>query len=408
MMPRKITIFLAGPPGDSIRAARDHFHEYVKPILVAGALDWEVIEGRKEGEVRAGLAEKIRKLRKRNGEKSLVEPTEKDKEKETKDDLYFEMRKTTGVKEWNGVQGDLVLGRNTWKEYVRGLHEGWLGPLDPPRPPDAEDTMPESPTESSPEPSLLDIPHSSPSSDDSPPSELASGTSSQADPPEPESPPAEKPKPTKTSLTPPYISPSEYPSCPTPPYLDSLMQPALPVTLPHILGFLNTPLRTYRFLTKRKMADGTGRSVAALVLATQYRPYTQSAEYASAVDPDEASPSSGAVLEGAVVQTGESWEQEAVLRHEEREWHKSAWAASKAGEEDRDRVWKKPMVIDSRIGRAMRQFELEGGKDEEAVRVDKEKRKLEPTFEERLRTWTGFEKKVKQGWDMGLEGNEEG
>lgn len=59
----------SAPPGDGLRAAREHFHEYVKPILVAGAVDWEVIEGRKEGDVRAGLAAKIRRLRRRNGEK---------------------------------------------------------------------------------------------------------------------------------------------------------------------------------------------------------------------------------------------------------------------------------------------------------------------------------------------------
>jgi len=397
MMPRKITIFLAAPPGDSIRAAREHFHEYIKPILVAGALDWDVIEGRKEGEVRAGLAEKIRKLRKRNGEKSLVEPTEEDQEKETKDDLYYEMRKSAGVNEWNGVLGDLVLGRHTWKEYVRGLHEGWLGPLDPPRPPGTAETVAEPSIEPNPEPSLSETP----------PPELASDSSPQANPPAPDPPPAEKAKPAKPSPTPPYVSPTEYPSCPTPPLLAASMQPALPVTLPHILGFLNTPTRTYRFLTKRRLADDTGRSVAALVLATRSRPYTQSAEFASAVDPDEASPSSAVAPEGAVSQSNEAWEQEAVLKHEEREWHKSAWATNKEGDEDKERVWKERMVIDGRIGKAMSRFELENGKEEEALKVDEEKRREEPSLVEQVRKWIGFEKKGPQGWDMGFEGNED-
>lgn len=406
-MPRKITIFLAGPPGDSIRAAREHFHEYVKPILVAGALDWEVIEGRKEGEVRAGLAEKIRKLRKRNGEKSLVELTEEDQEKETKDDLYHEMRKTTGIHEWNGIQGDLVLGRNTWKEYIRGLHEGWLGPLDLPRSPESVNAVPEPLLEPTPEPSLSDIPHPILNSDDPPPSEPDSDSSPQADTSALDPSPVEKAKPAKPSPTPPYISTSEYSSCPTPPSLTSSIHPATPVALPHILGFLNTPLRTYRFLTKRRLADDTGRSVAALVLATNFRPYTQSADFASAVDPDDASPSSGLAPDGVVTQTAESWEQEAVLRHEEREWHKSAWAASKEGEEGKERVWKEPVVVDGRIGKAMSQFELGSGRDEEAVRVDQEKRLLEPSIEDRIRKWTGFERKVKQGWDMGFDGSED-
>ncbi|KAK4697842.1 hypothetical protein P7C71_g286, partial [Lecanoromycetidae sp. Uapishka_2] len=406
-MPRKITIFLAGPPGDSIRVAREHFHEYVKPILVAGALDWEVIEGRREGEVSAGLAEKIRKLRKRNGESTVASPNEEDKENQTKDDLYFEMRKTTGIKEWEGVQGDLVLGRNTWKEYVRGLHEGWLGPLDPPKPPESAETILETSIQSSPEPSLLDTPSSYPRSESLPPSESALDSSSQANPPAPATPSSENPKPAKPSPTPPYISPSEYSSCHAPSFLVSSMQPVIPITLPHILGFLNTPLRTYRFLTKRRLADDTGRSVAALVLATHSRPYIQSADFVSAIDPDEASPSSGVVPEESVTQTGGAWEQEAVLRHEEREWHKSAWAASKEGEEDKERVWKEPMVIDGRIGKAMSQFELESGKDEEAIRVDEEKRRSEPTLEEKVRKWIGLDKKTKQGWDMGFEGSED-
>ncbi|KAL9626168.1 MAG: hypothetical protein Q9164_007927, partial [Protoblastenia rupestris] len=130
MLQRKIMVLLAAPPGDGLRVAREHFHEYIKPILVAGALDWEVIEGRREGEVRAGLAEKIRKLRKRNGEAPLAE----DESEEGVEEAIRALRQTTGCQEWEGIRGDLILGRHTWKEYLRGLHEGWLGPMDPARP----------------------------------------------------------------------------------------------------------------------------------------------------------------------------------------------------------------------------------------------------------------------------------
>jgi import inner membrane translocase subunit TIM54 len=56
-MPRRLTVYLAAPPGDGLRAAREHFHEYVKPVLVAAAMDWDVVEGRKEGDVRFKTAE---------------------------------------------------------------------------------------------------------------------------------------------------------------------------------------------------------------------------------------------------------------------------------------------------------------------------------------------------------------
>ncbi|MDI1490737.1 MAG: mitochondrial import inner membrane translocase subunit tim54 [Ramalina farinacea] len=137
MMPRRITILLAAPPGDGLRVAREHFHEYVKPILVAGAMDWEVIEGRKEGEVRAGLAEKIRMMRRREGEVAVIEEGDDD-EKFEREESVRALRGAMGIREWEGVRGDLVLGRHTWKEYVTGLHEGWLGPIDAPKPVEEE------------------------------------------------------------------------------------------------------------------------------------------------------------------------------------------------------------------------------------------------------------------------------
>ena len=68
-MPRKMTVFLSAVPGDGIGSSRQYFKEYVKPILVAASMDYEVIEGRKEGDVRYGTAEQIRRLRRKKGEK---------------------------------------------------------------------------------------------------------------------------------------------------------------------------------------------------------------------------------------------------------------------------------------------------------------------------------------------------
>ena len=391
-MPRKVTIFLSAPPGDSLRPARDHFHEYIKPILVAGGLDWEVIEGRKEGDVRAGLAKKIRRLRKRNGETSPSEASDSDVDEATTDDLFYEVRKRSGVTEWDGVQGDLVLGRHTWQEYIRGLHEGWLGPLDPPRATE--------PTETNLEPSQ-------PPPSDSPSSEPLSGESASDSNPKPDSPtpdPSPK-KPAKASPPPPYILPRDYPACPTPPFPSGSIEPSLPLPLPHLLGILNTPTRVYRFLTRRYLADSTGRSVAALVLASQVRPYTRSANFASAIDSDEAFSKPLVSSEGAIMQNNEPWEQEIVLAQERREWHKSAFKVNEPGETT-ERPWQEPMAIDSRIGQRMSQFELEDGADEEALKVDAAKRVKEPAFIERIRKWTGFEKQGKKGWDMGLEGEE--
>lgn len=387
MMPRRITIFLSAPPGDSIRVARDHFHEYVKPVLVAGAVDWDVVEGRREGEVRAGLAKKIRKLRKRKGEISQGEGGE-----ESQEDLFEEMRKRVGTREWNGVQGDLVLGRHTWKEYVRGLHEGWLGPLDESQPLDPSATDPPLLGTSIPANPETELPSSNPLND----------SSLQRDSPTPEK---SQGKPEKPSPVPPYITPADYPSSPIAPSIPAFLPSSLPLPLPHLLGFVHTPTRVYRFLTQRHLADSTGRSVAALVLAAQSRPYTRSTKFASLKDPDDASPNTDTLAESGVTQVKETWEQEIVLKGQEQEWHKSAWKANDEGDM-RERIWQEPMVVDDRIGQRMREFELESGQEEKAVKLDEERRKEEPTYIQKAKILVGWGHQEKRGWEMGLEGNE--
>ena len=396
MMPRKITIFLAAPPGDGLRVSREHFHEYIKPVLVAGAIDWDVVEGRREGEVRAGLAEKIRKLRIRTGETAQVEPGE-----ETKEDIYREVRRGAGIMDWDGVQGDLVLGRHTWKEYIRGLHEGWLGPLG-----DVHTPKPETPD-------LQPLAAHSPDSPlpEIPPSETSSLNNSASSPPPidtsiPES-PSEKPaqKPEKLPVTPPHITPSDYASSPAAPTLPTSLPPSLSVPLPHLLGFFNFPIRIYRFLTRRHLANNTGASVAALVLATQSRPYVQSTEFASVIDPDDASPSINSQTDNAVTKTKEVWEQEVILREEESEWHKSAWKPNEE-EEVRERVWQEKMVVDGRIGSRMRRFELGDDQEDEATKCYTEARQRDEGYMEIVKKWIGLGPKERPGWEMGLEGDE--
>ena len=396
MMPRKITIFLAAPPGDGLRVSREHFHEYIKPVLVAGAMDWDVVEGRREGEVRAGLAEKIRKLRKRNGETLQAELIE-----ETREEIYQEVRRGAGTMEWDGVQGDLVLGRHTWKEYIRGLHEGWLGSLGDSQVPEPETPdlqplaahSPDSPLPEKPPPETSSLKNSALST---PPTDTST-------PESPSEKPAEKPK--KEPVTPPRISPSDYAASPAAPTLPPSFPPSLSVPLPHLLGFFNFPIRIYRFLTRRHLADTTGASVAALVLACQSRPYIYSTEFASAIDPDDASPGTDSQTESPVTQTSEVWEQEVILREEESEWHKSAWKPNEE-EEVRERVWQEKMVVDGRIGSRMRRFEPGDDEEEEATKRYMEARQKDEGYMETAKKWVGLGRKERPGWEMGLEGDE--
>src|ERR1700760_363702 len=91
LMRRKLLIVLSAPPADGLLSAREHFHEYIRPILVAGGMDWEAVEGRKEGDVRAQIAERIRDFRRRKGEVG-GESTEEEKEV-----MLREMRERLGV-----------------------------------------------------------------------------------------------------------------------------------------------------------------------------------------------------------------------------------------------------------------------------------------------------------------------
>ncbi|KAF1837551.1 hypothetical protein BDW02DRAFT_565837 [Decorospora gaudefroyi] len=303
-LPRKLTIFLSAPPADGLVSARDHFHEYIKPILVAGALDWDAVEGRREGDVRAGLAERIRKLRKRRGEPT-TEPIEPGLEEE-----LAGLRQRAGVSEWTGPEGDIVIGRHTWKEYVRGLHEGWLGPLDAPPAADPPVEAPAAASEPVPQPTstssgLTDEATTTPATiDDASPTAAPEAPK----PEEAEKPKEEENKPKKKKQPPPFITTAEYDNAVLSSNCPQALGPAAVIPFPHLLGFLNFPIRMYRFLNRRQAADVIGRETAAAVLGV-YRPFGSAGEAATGSEEDGDSSA--------------QWEQQRLLAHEEPDWHKN-------------------------------------------------------------------------------------
>ena len=381
---RRITILLGAPPGDGLRVSREHFHEYVKPILVAGALDWEVIEGRREGEIRAGLAEKIRKMRERNGE---LRSQEEDIAISQEDAVGL-VRQTMGIKEWDGVRGDLVIGRHVWKEYIRGLHEGWLGPMDAPSPPKSPEVN--EPSIDPPIPSSFQLQTQNEDLDVKAKEKI----------PDAESKPEPKPE-AKASPTPSYITPSDYDTCDLASTFPSELPPSTAVPLPHILGFLNTPKRMWRFLHRREIAESTGASVAALVLASHTRPYRHDTNVVSPIPTreDEGSPTSAQDPQPL-------WEQEVLLQEAEPEWHKSVRKENAEGDES-ERVWKEDMVIDARIGDLMKTFELPEGARERGERLEEEERRNGESYWSKAKKWAGYGRREKKGWDMGFEGDED-
>jgi len=370
-MRRKITIYLEAPPGDGLRSAREHFYEYIKPILVAGAMDWDVVEGRREGDIRYGTAERVRRKR-----RTIEGAVTVDDDEETQKLLVVEQSRTAaGIVEEPGAGGDLLIGRHTWKEYIRGLHEGWLGPLEQP----VEAQL--SPLETTPTTSgtmaaadghahssigdatvdaakniVAGQPITSANADaDATAATTLDLTSDKDD--SPETPPSteaakeeEKPKP-KNQKPDPYISTSAYATSNTPSTMPSAFDPAAVVPFPHILGVLNTPVRTYRFLTRRHLADDIGRRVAGLVIAAQSRSFNSSVTDEDGHDTNE---------------------QATVLESEESEWAKSV--RKKQREEGEESVWLDKITMDERIAERMRLWELRAVDEREAERLRQQPR----------------------------------
>lgn len=370
-MQRRMTVILAAPPGDGLLSARDHFHEYVKPVLAAAAMDWEVVEGRREGDVRAGVAERIRKIRRSRGEKGDA-PTTEGEEGPDADAAIVEVRKNQGIKEWKndegreGMAGEIVIGRHTWKEYIRGLHEGWLGPLDIPTPPAAE----QAPAAVLEQPLVEPVaPKDFPPASSETPSDETSPTTPPT--PEPEKKEEEPPKPTKPKRPPPFMTPEQYPSATASPNLPDDLPSTTTLPFPHILGISHTPIRIYRYLTRRHLQDDIGRRVAAAVLDIR-KPYSTSVPSPAEDDPSHT-----------------LHELETPFLNEEGEWFKTvrkrAAKAEKEGKTEADRepgeewIWTEPMVLDQRIVSRMSKFDMDKG-DEEYWRL-----KMKNLEAERLR-----------------------
>ncbi|OBT69485.1 hypothetical protein VE03_01078 [Pseudogymnoascus sp. 23342-1-I1] len=337
-MPRKLTVFLEAPPTDGLRIAQDHFKDYVKPVLISSGLDWEFIQGRKEGDVRAELAEKIRKER----QLSTNEIQE--------DDPVLAARLTNGTKLYEGPGGDLVIGRNTWKEYVRGIHEGWLGPVVEPAKPEVPVEVPEAVAEPEVIETLPGITvHSS--TDDVPPAPINPELKPDGKPPKPPQPQ-------------PWISTAAYSAATPAPTLPNELDPSAPIAFPHILGFFNTPTRMYRFFTRRRLADQIGRDVAAVILANT-RPYHTT----SSAGGDSFAPSADGT-DGVVNDESDKPEQVTTLKDEEQEWHKSIHKPLE--DLTKERTWLDEVVLDPRIAGRMRRAELTAEDEARAERIAKE------------------------------------
>lgn len=303
--PRKITVFIAPPPSDYLDTSLKVWKRYVKPILYYAGLDYELIEEEKQGVIRTEVANRIREIRRQlrekasnvaeeEGKKSTVpaDQEEFDSELARKFKNEFDFRDAIGIFYKNTkpqivhedaqnpdpsmAGGVICLGRGAYKEYITGLHEGLLGPLDPP-------------TIASDEQNLEDLQAIESKEEETNGSELETGavSSKVAEDGEKDDEDKEGKKDEKVQSA--FISPDKYSEAQFPEELQSQLgtyirdpstgipilphQAILMIPIPNLIGFLSIPERIYRFYQKRFYAEEVCSAVTNVVQQKNIRPF---------------------------------------------------------------------------------------------------------------------------------------
>jgi len=355
-LPRRITVYLEAPPADGLRVAQDHFAEYVRPVLAASGLDWEFVVGRREGDVRAVVAERARRAR-RAAEGPRQDGAADDSPDDSPEDQIEAVRRRNQTPKYDGVRGDVVLGRHTWKEYVRGLHEGWLGPLAPP--PEVESALAEAKRANESAPQEADGP--------------------KRPPPQPR----------------PYNAPEQYTASPLPQPIPAELAPSLPVRFPHLLGFLSTPTRMRRFFGRRYLADEIGREVASVCFCT-YRDYREGAD---------AYEQELALAHEEKDWVKSVWKDPPPPKASDDQSLGGEGETKSPMEQPREKIWASAMVLDPRIAGRMRRFELQPDEEARARRIVVPEEEIEGWIKGSLRglwrygvqSWKGDQHKVNLG-----------
>ncbi|KAF6061902.1 Inner membrane protein import complex subunit Tim54 family protein [Candida albicans] len=108
--------FIAPPPNDFLDESLKLFRKFIKPVLNAGVVDFEIFSESRQGDIRASVAEKIRELRHVLGLYKVFPADINVKSEDAIDD--------------SSAGGIICVGRGAYKEYLSGVHEGLLGPLE--------------------------------------------------------------------------------------------------------------------------------------------------------------------------------------------------------------------------------------------------------------------------------------
>ncbi|KAI9016500.1 mitochondrial import inner membrane translocase subunit Tim54 [Phycomyces nitens] len=136
-IPRKVSVYISAPPGDSLEKSRSWFREYVKPILVAGAVDYEIKEASGPGQIEFAVRDEIVRRRRI----AAAQKERKDQQgQQGQQDLPDQKSPFSAMnppsldvikhkREEHLVDGVLAIGRQAWREVLNGIVMGCQAPL---------------------------------------------------------------------------------------------------------------------------------------------------------------------------------------------------------------------------------------------------------------------------------------
>ncbi|KAF8315163.1 hypothetical protein DL93DRAFT_2057528 [Clavulina sp. PMI_390] len=121
-LPRKVQVYACKWPGDDeYDRSMKYFKRYVKPVLVAAAIDYETKNGNQYGAISELIRDKAidyrRELVGLAPAPSPWKPPSLSDDKEKQHQRWLE-------------GGTILIGRHTFKEYMRGLRDGWTESLE--------------------------------------------------------------------------------------------------------------------------------------------------------------------------------------------------------------------------------------------------------------------------------------
>ncbi|CAE6389483.1 unnamed protein product [Rhizoctonia solani] len=121
-LPRKVRVYACRWPGDDDHnRSMKYFRKYVKPILVAAAVDFELVNGNRHGGLARSIADKIKSRRR----EALPPDHPLRKDIQTSNIPLPSVGSSQQRQEREIQGGTLIVGRHTLKEYLHGLRLGW-------------------------------------------------------------------------------------------------------------------------------------------------------------------------------------------------------------------------------------------------------------------------------------------